>query len=81
MQELQELEEKEALTFRPQVQQRQKNEGNSRLSVAERNRIWQENKEKKLELIKEQKKDDGLEECTFQPVFATKQPMQRNSDL
>jgi hypothetical protein len=33
--------------------------------VAERNRIWQENKEKKLELIKEQKKDDGLEECTF----------------
>ena len=45
--------------------------------MAERNRIWHENKQKKLEMIKEAKKDDGLEECTFQPVFATKKQNQR----
>jgi len=52
--DLKQLEEDQTLAFRPQTHHQQPLracQSSSRLSVAERNRLWHEGKEKKLQLI------------------------------
>ena len=57
-------------SFKPKIKKRTTKDGH--LSLAERNRIWAENKQKKIIEQQERKKDDGIEECTFAPQLATK---------
>lgn len=38
-----------------------------RVSVVERTRMWAENKQKKIEMLKEATVDKDIDECTFQP--------------
>lgn len=57
-------EEIKHLTFKPKLN---KYKGNIGLSMEERNRQWEEKKREKLEKIKESRKDNDLEGCTFAP--------------
>ena len=44
----------------------------ARLGVQERNQVWLENKQNKLEAERERQKNQGTEECTFAPKLMTK---------
>ena len=39
----------------------------NKINIVERTKIWAENKQKKLELLKDQIVDKDIGECTFQP--------------
>ena len=69
-QELKEEEEEEC-TFKPQIYSKNQAldheiEG-QKISVVERTRMWAENRQKKLEMMKEQIVDKDIDECTFRP--------------
>ena len=38
-----------------------------KVSVVERTRMWAENRQKKIEMMKEQIVDKDIDECTFRP--------------
>jgi hypothetical protein len=46
-------------------------------NVIERNRVWAENKNRKIEMIKEQVVDKDIDECTFQPRINKKNAHKR----
>jgi hypothetical protein len=42
--------------------------------VLQRNEVWMSNKQKKLDSAREQSKDKGTEECTFEPKLCAYKP-------
>ena len=52
--------------------------GGQRLGIVERTRIWEENKQKRIENLKDQLGDKDLVECTFQPQMPS-QPVRSST--
>lgn len=66
-QDMKEQEDK-SCTFKPQIYSKNY-ESESRVSIAERTKMWAEGKQKKIEMLKEQMVDKDIDECTFQPAL------------
>ena len=68
-QEMKEQEEEEC-TFKPQIHSKNPYDNEvegQKVSVVERTRMWAENRQKKIEMMKEQIVDKDIDECTFRP--------------
>ncbi len=69
---MKEQEEMEAHTFQPQIYStaayyEQSRMDDDRVNIVERSKAWAENKQRKIEMLKEQYCDKDIDECTFQP--------------
>lgn len=87
---LKEQQEK-SMTFRPQIHSKPDNnkgdfntyrsESATIARVAERSKIWLENKLKKIEVLKDTMGDGEVTECTFQPKLFTKLNTTRHASI
>ncbi len=75
--------EAEACTFQPQIYS-QRNDEMLTIDVVERNKMWAESRQKKLEMLKEVYTDHKAEEeCTFKPNLnnhSNRNSMRQSSD-
>lgn len=74
--------EVEACTFQPQIYSRGAEHEELTIDVVERNKMWAESRQKKLEMLKEVYTDHKVEEeCTFQPnLKSNRNSMRQSSD-
>lgn len=74
--------EAEACTFQPQIHSRGLENEEITIDVVERNKMWAESRQKKLEMLKEVYTDHKAdEECTFQPnLKPNRNSMRQSSD-
>lgn len=77
---MQDRKEVESATFKPTVNPKGSHKkhrvpyampNDERKNVIERTAQWEENRKAKINAVKEQKTDEGLEECTFKPKLVS----------